>query len=250
LVFGNYACEDFPDGCFYLADVRVCPTPLPELGNRLRQYPKRGVSAVAAGEAVLDRSPNRTFRLVWQDTVRRGKEIARFRTLQALCREIKSAAVEHANVVPVCYVSGETIHKGSTMKVWQRFFFLFVVALFATDAARGDENSPFMGSYSGKFTFRSSNPNFPNGEGMVRSLNVAANGKITGTFNPPNGELGEFNGSVDEEGSMSYTVQFTNQTYVVKGLVVKTKRGSLKGSATQYAGRNAVGSVEFDLLPK
>jgi hypothetical protein len=136
------------------------------------------------------------------------------------------------------------------MSVWpRRAFFLFVIFV-AGAAACGEENSPFVGTYGGKFTFRSSNPNFPNGEGVVRTLNVAADGKVTGTFNPPNGELGEFNGSVDEEGSISYTVQFTNQTYVVKGLVVKTKRGSLKGSATQYAGRNAVGSIEFDLMPK
>ena len=102
-----------------------------------------------------------------------------------------------------------------------------------------DENSPFVGTYGGKFTFRSANPNFASGEGLVRTLSVAGNGKVTGTFNPPSGELGEFNGSVDEEGTLTYSVQFATQTYVVRGLVVKTKRGSLKGSATQYAGRNA-----------
>ncbi|HEY2415972.1 MAG TPA: hypothetical protein VGI40_27270 [Pirellulaceae bacterium] len=136
------------------------------------------------------------------------------------------------------------------MNVWLTRVLLFAFAFFVTAAVRGEENSPFVGAYGGKFTFRSSNPNFPSGEGVVRTLSVAANGKVTGTFNPPNGELGEFNGSVDEEGALTYTVQFTTQTYVVKGLVVKTKRGSLKGNATQYAGRNAVGSIEFDLLPK
>jgi len=136
------------------------------------------------------------------------------------------------------------------MKSWHRCLLLVVVSSFVTIAARGQENSPFTGTYGGKFTFRSSNPSFPSGEGIVRTLNIAANGKVTGTFNPPNGEVGEFNGSVDEEGEISYTVQFTTQTYVVKGLVTKTKRGSLKGSLTQYAGRNAVGSVEFDLMPK
>lgn len=136
------------------------------------------------------------------------------------------------------------------MNAWRRITLLFVFAFFATAGARGQENSPFAGTYGGKFTFQSSNPNFPSGEGLVRTLSVAANGKVTGTFNPPNGELAEFNGSVDEDGAISYTIQFTTQTYVVKGLVVKTKRGSLKGNATQYAGRKAVGSIEFDLLPK
>jgi hypothetical protein len=136
------------------------------------------------------------------------------------------------------------------MNVWRRSTLLLVFAFFGTPATRGEENSPFLDTYGGKFTFRSSSPNFPSGEGLVRTLSVAANGKVTGTFNPPNGELGELNGSVDEEGALTYTVQFTTQTYVIKGLVVKTKRGSLKGDATQYAGRNAVGSIEFDLLPK
>src|SRR5439155_23604502 len=101
------------------------------------------------------------------------------------------------------------------MNAWLRPVLLFIVVSFAVTAeARGEENSPFMGTYGGKFTFRSVNPSFPSGEGLLRSLNVAANGKVTGTFNPPNGELGEFNGSVDEEGSISYTVQFATQTYV------------------------------------
>jgi hypothetical protein len=136
------------------------------------------------------------------------------------------------------------------MKTWRRTASLVFVLAVATFAVKGEENSPFMGTYGGRFTFRSSHPSFPNGEGIVRTLTVAANGKITGTFNPPTGELAEFSGSVDEDGSLMYTVQFATQSYVVKGLVVKTKRGTLKGSLTQYAGRTPVGSVEFDLMPK
>jgi len=174
--------------------------------------------------------------------------MARFRTLQGLCR-FKQTIRNLNKDPPLCYASNRKNGR-SNMSFWHCSILLVLVTCFASVAGYGEENSPFTGSYSGKFTFRSSNPNYPSGEGMVRTLNIAANGRVTGTFNPPNGELGEFNGLVDEEGSISYTIQFATQTYVVKGLVTKTKRGSLKGNATQYAGRNAVGSVEFDLMPK
>jgi|SRR6478672_13438359 len=114
-----------------------------------------------------------------------------------------------------------------------------------------EDKSPFVGSYSGKFTFKSSNPRFESGEGTVTLLTVAADGKVSGKFAPPKGEAGDFSGSVDEDGTIQYTIQFPNQTYVVKGLVVKTKKGTLKGMATQYVGKDQpVGSIEFDLSAK
>ncbi len=121
----------------------------------------------------------------------------------------------------------------------------------AAIANAAEDKSPLVGSYSGKFTFKSSNPRFESGEGTVTLLTIAADGKVSGKFAPPHGESGDFSGSVDEDGAIQYTIQFPNQTYVVKGLVVKTKKGTLKGTATQYVGKDQpVGSIEFDLSAK
>jgi len=126
----------------------------------------------------------------------------------------------------------------------------FVIASAALPAAAEDK-SPLAGSYGGKFTFKSSNPRFESGEGTVTLLTIAADGKVSGKFAPPKGESGDFSGSVDEDGAIQYTIQFPNQIYVVKGLVVKTKKGTLKGNATQYVGKEQpVGTIEFDLSAK
>lgn len=113
------------------------------------------------------------------------------------------------------------------------------------------DKSPFEGTYSGKFTFHSSNPRFPSGEGTVTEFKVTAEGKVSGKFRPPSGDGGDFSGTVDEDGELKYTVEFPTQTYIVKGLVVKTKKGSLKGNATQFVGRDQpAGTIEFELSPK
>ena len=131
-----------------------------------------------------------------------------------------------------------------------RLIAAFVLALVGS-AAVADEKSPFAGAYSGKFTFKSSDPRFESGEGTVTLFSIAADGKVTGKFAPPRGESGDLNGSVDEDGAIKYTIEFPNQIYVVKGIVVKTKKGTLKGTATQYVGKDQpVGTIEFDLPPK
>jgi len=125
---------------------------------------------------------------------------------------------------------------------------LFCLVAFANAA---EDKSPFAGSYTGKFTFKSSNPRFESGEGTVTLFTIAGDGKVSGKFAPPRGESGDFSGSVDEDGAIKYTIEFPNQIYVVKGIVVKTKKGTLKGTATQYVGKDQpVGTIEFDLPPK
>jgi len=140
----------------------------------------------------------------------------------------------------------------SKAMVNHRFGCVVALLLAATTfATAADEKSALAGSYSGKFTFTSSNPRFESGEGTVTLLTIAADGKVTGKFAPPKGEAGDFTGSVDEDGAIKYTIEFPNQTYIVKGLVVKTKKGTLKGMATQYVGKDQpVGTIEFELPPK
>jgi hypothetical protein len=136
----------------------------------------------------------------------------------------------------------------------QRRVLGYIAALsltLAVSAAAAEDKSPFAGSYTGKFTFKSSNPRFESGEGTVTLFTIAADGKVSGKFAPPRGEPGDFSGSVDEDGTIKYTIEFPNQIYVVKGIVVMTKKGTLKGTATQYIGKDQpVGNIEFDLPRK
>jgi len=126
-----------------------------------------------------------------------------------------------------------------------------LILALAAFARAAEEKSSFAGSYSGKFTFKSSNPRFESGEGTVTLFTIAADGKVSGKFAPPKGEPGDFYGAVDEDGAIKYTIEFPSQIYVVKGIVVKTKKGTLKGNATQYIGKDQpVGTIEFDLPAK
>jgi hypothetical protein len=136
------------------------------------------------------------------------------------------------------------------MQFHRRFVTTLVVcALSAGSVVAAD--SPLAGSYAGRFTFRSANPRFPNAEGNVTLLTITADGRLTGKCTGARGEPAEFNGTVDEDGAVRYSIEFSTQTYVVKGIITKTKRGTLKGSLTQYEGRDLpVGNVEFDLPPK
>jgi hypothetical protein len=133
----------------------------------------------------------------------------------------------------------------------RRDFLAALLVFTLTAGAVIAADSPLAGSYAGRFTFRSANPRFPNAEGNVTLLTITADGRVSGKFTGARGEPAEFNGTVDEDGAVRYSIEFATQTYVVKGIITKTKRGTLKGSLTQYEGREVpVGNVEFDLPPK
>ncbi len=123
-----------------------------------------------------------------------------------------------------------------------------------TAAVAADESgspSSFVGSYSGPFSFRSLDSNFVSGEGTITVLTISTTGHVTGKFQAPGGIPGEMTGFVDDEGGLQYTIEFSNQTYVVKGTATMTKKGHLEATLTQYRGKDQpIGTVEFDLPPR
>jgi hypothetical protein len=121
----------------------------------------------------------------------------------------------------------------------------------ATAADETSASSPFVGTYSGPFSFRSLDSRFVSGEGTITVLTISTAGHVTGEFKAPGDVAGEITGFVDDDGGFRYTIEFSNQTYVVKGTATKTKKGHLKATLTQYRGKDQpVGTVEFDLPPK
>src|SRR4051812_7337173 len=107
---------------------------------------------------------------------------------------------------------------------WVLFLGLIVVTC---PAAHGDkpDKSPFMGDYSGQYTFKSSGAPFATQEGKV-TLAIDAEGKITGEAkNKTVDKAADVTGSVNEDGELKITIEFPNQTSTAKGTVTKTKKG-------------------------
>jgi hypothetical protein len=111
--------------------------------------------------------------------------------------------------------------------------------------------SDFAGTFSGPYTFSSSNPVFGNQQGVL-TLNIKPSGLVTGALvNTTIVSEAKGSGSVDEDGGFNFTVEFSDQVYTLKGTIVRTKSDRLKGTLTQYSGSNqAVGSVEFNIPAK
>lgn len=131
-------------------------------------------------------------------------------------------------------------------------FLALGLAALASPAAADEDISPFAGRYSGAYTFKSTNPLFPNLQRGKLTLAIAASGKVTGTAeNLSLGRKATIKGTVDEDGALEVSVEFSDQTYTLKGTVTKTKRGRLKGTLSQYFGRDKpVGTLELDLPRK
>jgi hypothetical protein len=113
------------------------------------------------------------------------------------------------------------------------------------------EKSRFAGEYSGSFRFLASDSRFSNQTGTV-TLAISSAGKVRGVIeNSTVHEAADVTGSVDNDGALEYVVEFPKQAYVLKGTVTKTRKGHLKGTLTQFFGKEqAVGSVDFDLPTK
>lgn len=110
---------------------------------------------------------------------------------------------------------------------------------------------PLAGSFRGNYAFKSSDDDFGNQSGSM-TLNIGSTGKVTGLFqNTTLGVSGEFTGTTDDDGDLHCKVNFDGQLFTLKGTIIKTKSGNLKGTLTQYFGNTqAVGSVEFNLPAK
>lgn len=117
--------------------------------------------------------------------------------------------------------------------------------------AQATAGSPFAGIFSGPYTFRSTDSRFTDQQGMM-TLTISAEGQVGARLlNTTINMAGDGTGTVTEDGDFRLTAEFTNQVYTLKGTMVKTKSGRLKGTLIQYWGsQRPVGSVEFDMTPR
>lgn len=129
---------------------------------------------------------------------------------------------------------------------------LCLVALTSPAAARAEGRSPYAGKFSGEWTFKSTNALFPNLQRGKMSLTISAGGRVTGSLeNLTFSKKAAVKGFVDEDGGLEVTFEFSDQTYTLKGTVNKTKRGALKGTVSQYFGKDKpVGTIELSLPPR
>jgi len=130
-----------------------------------------------------------------------------------------------------------------------RFAVATILVVLAGVAAesRARAESPQEGSYGGDYAFRSANRQVPNQSGVLH-MTISETGAMTVKFaNKTLGALGSGTGAVDEDGTLECVAKLQGVSYSLKGTVTKTKAGNLKGTITQYSGRQVVGVVEFDL---
>ncbi|HWA99175.1 MAG TPA: hypothetical protein VG713_11810 [Pirellulales bacterium] len=124
-----------------------------------------------------------------------------------------------------------------------------VSLLLGRDAA-AQGASPFVGQFSGTYTFSSTDPRFGNQAGYI-AMTITAEGRVSAnvqntTINLPS----TVRGTVSDDGDFDCVAEASNQVYTLKGTMVKSKAGNLKATLTQYFGANqAIGSVQFDIPP-
>jgi hypothetical protein len=123
-----------------------------------------------------------------------------------------------------------------------------LLAAGRSTAAADQEKSAVAGDYAGDYRFQTTDPNFGKQEGTM-SLSIDGSGKVIGSArNTTINVAAEISGTVDDDGEIKFTIEFSNNTYTANGTVVKTKKGSLRATLIQYAGKdNAVGTIQFDL---
>ncbi len=103
--------------------------------------------------------------------------------------------------------------------------------------------SPFAGSYSGTFTDPGNN------QSGTFTLSVAMNGQTTGSIqNTTTGAHGPVSGSVNNDGTVTLTITYPNQTITDKGVVTFSGNGHLIGNVTEYNGNTQVGTATNDLI--
>jgi hypothetical protein len=107
---------------------------------------------------------------------------------------------------------------------------------------------PFKGQYSGPYTVESS----VFGEQTGRfTLSIDKNGEVTGKAeNYTIARSADISGSVNEDGDVKLILEWSDSTYTMKGTVTKTRTGHLKGTLTQYAGKEVIATIKMDLQPK
>jgi hypothetical protein len=138
-----------------------------------------------------------------------------------------------------------------------RLLLLFLLVPIAVSPLLGREthcslgiaafDSPYAGNYSGPYTAKSSDYGEQSGR---LTLSSDSSGRVKGKFqNRTSGRTADITGSVTDDGDIQLVLEWPDATFTIKGTVVKTRAGHLKGTLNQYQGKQVVAVIEIDLLP-
>jgi hypothetical protein len=107
-------------------------------------------------------------------------------------------------------------------------------------------NSPFEGRYHGQWVAKT-----PTGEHKGEwTLSINSSGRITGKEEDyRTTRTADLNGSISDDGELRLLLEYPDATATMKGTVVKTRSGHLKGTVNQYSGKEVVATLELDLSP-
>lgn len=95
-------------------------------------------------------------------------------------------------------------------------------------------DSPYQGRYRGPWILKTSAGD-RHGEW---TLSINADGKVTGKEEDyRTGRTADLNGSINDDGEVRVLCEYPDSTTTIKGTVVKTRAGHLKGTLAQYSGK-------------
>jgi len=107
-------------------------------------------------------------------------------------------------------------------------------------------DSPFEGRYRGQWVAKTAS-----GEHKGEwTLSINSAGRITGKEEDyRTTRTADLNGSITDDGELRLLLEYPDATATMKGTVVKTRSGHLKGTVNQYSGKEVVATLEIDLSP-
>jgi hypothetical protein len=126
---------------------------------------------------------------------------------------------------------------------------LALLLTFTAAAFGGRRESSYKGRYSGPYIVEEGSA-FGKQSGKF-TFNIGRNGGVTGKAeNYTVGRSADISGSVNEDGDISLLLEWSDSTFTMKGTVIKTREGHLKGTLAQYAGKEVMATIKMDLSPR
>jgi hypothetical protein len=108
--------------------------------------------------------------------------------------------------------------------------------------------SSYKGRYSGPYTVEAAAVAEQSGK---FTLSIDVDGDVKGKAeNHTTGRSADVSGSVNEDGDIRLILEWPESTYTIKGTVVRTKNGHLKGTLNQYSGKEVIATIKMDLSPQ
>lgn len=126
---------------------------------------------------------------------------------------------------------------------------LTLFTIFAAPASGSRRESSYKGRYSGPYAVEEGSA-FGKQLGKF-TFTIDREGGVTGKAeNYTAGRSADISGSVNEDGDIGLLLEWSDATYTMKGTVIKTREGHLKGTLAQYSGKEVMATIKMDLLPK